>query len=121
MRDLNYNIFQEAIVPSMNRNIVKDYEKKFNSKAIYVYITPYPDCYENCCHQNVEKLVKEYGGYKVTGYYLVSEKDLKKSIAIYHSIWYYNTQVIDPTPFKEGVDYHTFIPTREKYGDFLCL
>jgi hypothetical protein len=114
-------IFNNAIVPALNRPIIKQYEMLFNSKAIKILITPYPGCYKNCCHENVIQLVREYGGKVVKGYYIVCEEDFSKSVAIYHSVWKYDDRLIDPTPFNEGIEYHTFIPTNNYFNEFLCI
>jgi hypothetical protein len=113
--------FEKAIIPNLNRAIVKKYEKYLNNKAIKVPIIEYPNCYKNCCHDNVKNLVNEYSGYSIKGYYLVVETNFKKSIAIYHSIWNYNNQFIDPTPFEEGILYHTFIPSKKIKRSFFAL
>lgn len=113
--------FINAIIPNKNRNIVKKYENYLHSKAIYVPICDYIHCYKNCCHENVINLVKEYGGNIIKGYYLITEADSSNSAAIYHSIWEYNNQYIDPTPFEEGILFHTFIRSDIINEKFLCL
>jgi len=102
--------FQDAVVPALHREVVKQYELVLKEQAIQVPIIEHPNCFKNCCHLNVENLVKEFGGKCIRGYYIVTDSLFKESIGIYHSIWYYNTQYIDPTPFEEGIMYHTFIP-----------
>ena len=68
-----------------------------------VKVIPKPLCLENDCHNNVHKYVHNYGGERISGYYLITDAyDDNYGCAVYHSIWR-NTygELVDITPFYD--------------------
>lgn len=75
-----------------------------------------PLCTKSNCHNNVNKYVHNYGGERITGYYLITDVDEPKyGCAIYHSIWK-NTygNLIDITPFEDNREYNIFAAMSEE-------
>lgn len=62
------------------------------------------------CHNNVELYVSNYGGVKISGYYLITDiNDDDIGCAIYHSVWQ-NTygDIVDITPFDDNRPFNMF-------------
>ena len=75
------------------------------------------------CHNNVNHYVSEYGGEKISGYYLITDNtDDSYGCAIYHSIWKDNyDRLLDITPFSDNRNYNMFsiLNTKEYYSGIL--
>jgi hypothetical protein len=83
---------------------------KFSSILLKVPVIKKPLCVDTNCHNNVNQYVNNYGGEKISGYYLITDtEDETYGCAIYHSIWK-NTygDLIDITPFADGRRYNIF-------------
>lgn len=88
---------------------------RFSSVIMKVPIIPKPLCVESNCHNNVNLYVNNYGGTRISGYYLITDiGDDSCGCAIYHSIWK-NTygDLIDITPHKDGRAYNMFTVMNE--------
>ena len=87
--------------------------KLLDNRPIIVKTNPKFGCKENLCHWNVNKYVNDYGGKKITGYYLITNiKDDNLLIAIKHSIWENKGKLIDITPFSDNRKYNVFIESK---------
>lgn len=93
----------------------------FETKPFKVILCPKPNCFENDCHNNVDRYVNMYGGSKISGYYLVYDLDYNRFIAIRHSIWKntYN-QKIDITPFSDSRKWNLFVESSSP-DSILCF
>ena len=73
-----------------------------------------PNCFENDCHNNVNKYIHMYGGELITGFYLLINSDDGNWVAIRHSIWKNPFgNIIDITKFKDERSYNIFIKTDD--------
>lgn len=105
---------------------------KFSNIILKIPVIPKPLCIAASCHNNVNHYVNNYGGEKISGYYLITDiDDDSYGCAIYHSIWK-NTygDLIDITPFDDDrnhnmfsilddVDYHSGVVYDGKIYDIL--
>jgi hypothetical protein len=96
---------------------------KFSSTILKVPVVHKPLCKDYNCHNNVNKYVNDYGGKRITGYYLITDIDNERyGCAIYHSIWE-NTygNLVDITPFDDFREYNMFSVsnTTEYYSGIL--
>ena len=82
----------------------------FSSTLLKIPVMDKPLCINSDCHNNVNLYVNNYGGEKITGYYLITNiNNDNYGCAIYHSIWK-NTygELIDITPFRDKRIYNIF-------------
>jgi very-short-patch-repair endonuclease len=87
----------------------------FGKKPFKVKIDIKPNCFENNCHNNVDRYIDMYGGYKISGYYLVYDIDYDRFVAVRHSIWKNShDEILDITPFSDSRKWNLFIESDKK-------
>jgi hypothetical protein len=104
------NQITDAILPSIDSTQLEIIQDKLGCKnSIEIDITPRPHAVENECHTNVLRQIKWYGGDKIEGYYVaISEKE-NKWVAIKHSVWRKDNELIDVTPVSDNRTKNIFV------------
>ena len=77
--------------------------------AVLVKIEPRPYAVINECHTNVARQVAWYGGEQIKGYYIAVSESSNDWVAIKHSVWKRDNDLIDVTPVDDTRTHNVFI------------
>jgi len=103
-------MISDAILPNDSHPSLLAAMKELGcNRAVAVCIVPRPYTELNQCHNNVAKQVAMYGGTQVKGYYLAVSKHTSDWVAIKHSVWQRDNELIDITPVEDKRTYNVFI------------
>ena len=100
----------DAILPALGSNRLRDIQSKLNCiNVVELTIEPRPHALVNECHTNVLRQVKWYGGESIQGYYIAVSENENKWVAIKHSIWKKDKELIDVTPVTDNRTKNVFV------------
>jgi len=103
-------MISDAILPNDSHPSLLAAMKELGcNQAVAVCIAPRPCAILNQCHNNVARQVSMYGGAQVKGYYVAVSESTSDWIAIKHSVWKRDDELIDITPVDDNRTHNIFI------------
>ena len=103
-------MISDAKLPALDNPLLHDAMTKLKCPYVDVInIEPRPLLQANHCHANVARQVAMYGGEQIKGYYIAVSESTNDWIAIKHSVWKRDQQLIDITPVDDNRTCNVFI------------